>query len=364
MIVSTERDRLPAPPDEGAVVSVGVFDGVHLGHEAILRENVAHARALGATPTVVTFRHHPKAILLGHAPRTLTSLDHRLDLFRRAGIAHTVVLTFDEHLRSVPAAEFAAGVLVGKLGARRFVLGFDSKFGRDREGTPERLRALGYDVVVVPEVLVAGRPVSSTAIREAVELGDLDGAARMLGRPVAVYGDVVAGDGRGRQLGFPTANLDLHHELHPPTGVYAGRARIVRKPAVDLRKRVVDARGPEPRERERASKGRVLDLQHLAAGPREQDAGDPVRHPAVANVGFRPTIAAAGNSRTEAPLVEVHLLDFAGDLYGEHLELEFLARLRDEQRFPDLASLRRAIDRDVERARAVLADARTPLSAG
>ncbi len=296
------------------MVSVGVFDGVHLGHQAILAANVAHARALSATPTVVTFRHHPKGVLLGRAPRTLTNLEHRLELFRRAGIAHTVALTFDEDLRRVPAQDFARSFLAGKLGARRFVLGFDSKFGHDREGTPDRLSAMGFDVVVVPKVLVADRPVSSTAIREAVELGDLDGAARMFGRPVAVYGDVVAGDGRGQEIGFPTANLDLHHELHPPPGVYACRARIVR--------------------------GR-------------SGEGGSRRHQAVANVGFRPTFTDVGRPVPEAPLVEVHLLDFAGDLYGQHLELEFLTFLREERRFSDLASLKSAIRIDVERARAL-----------
>jgi riboflavin kinase/FMN adenylyltransferase len=121
LIVSFERDGVGPPPAGGAVVSVGVFDGVHLGHQAILAENVAHARSLTALPTVVTFRHHPKQVLLGHAPRTLTSLEHRLELFRRAGIAHTVVLSFDEALRNVPAAEFAREFLADGLGARRFV---------------------------------------------------------------------------------------------------------------------------------------------------------------------------------------------------------------------------------------------------
>jgi len=314
VIVHFETDDLPAPPAEGAVVSVGVFDGVHLGHQAILAANVAHAGTLGAVPTVVTFRHHPKTVLLGHAPRTLTSLEHRLELFRRAGIVRTIALTFDERLRQVPAEDFAREFLAGKLGARRFVLGFDSKFGRDRRGTPERLLEMGFDVVVVPKVVVADRPVSSTAIREAVELGDLDGAARMLGRPVAVYGDVVPGDGRGRTIGVPTANLDLHHELHPPPGVYACRARVVE-------------RGLEARERP--------------------------RHSAVANIGYRPTFAKSDGSAAAVPLVEVHLLDFRGDLYGQHLELEFLAFLREERRFADLAALRDAIAADVERARSL-----------
>jgi len=312
VIVSRGLGGVPRPGAGGAVVSVGVFDGVHLGHLAILARNVAESAALGAVPTVVTFAQHPKRVLLGRAPRTLTTLPHRLELFRRAGIGHTVSLTFDEDLRRVSAREFALDFLAQALGARRLVLGLDSKFGRDREGTPEFLDALGLDVVVVPEVVVAGRPVSSTAIREAVELGDLEGAERMLGRRVAVYGDVVRGEGLGRDLGFPTANLDLHHELHPPPGVFACLAR-----RMDAHR----ANGVGPR---------------LAA---------------VVNVGFRPTVV---RSPAGAPTIEVHLLDFHGDLYGEHLEVEFVARLREERRFPGIEALRRQIAADVAQARELL----------
>lgn len=312
MIASFELDGAFPPSTSGSVVSVGVFDGVHLGHQEILRRNVAAARALGARPTVVTFRQHPKSVLLGRAPRTLTSLEHRLELFRRAGVEHTVALTFDDELRSIPAAEFAHRFLAGALRARRLVLGFDSKFGRGREGTPEFVAALGLAVDVVGQVVVGGRPVSSTAIREAVELGDLEGAAAMLGRPVAVYGAVVEGDRLGRQLGFPTANLDLHHELHPPTGVYAVRARVVRY-------------------------GDAAETGPTLAG--------------VANIGFRPTLA---GRVPETPRIEVHLLDFAGDLYGRHVEVAFVARLREERRFDGLPALQAQIAADVDAARKIL----------
>jgi len=297
------------PAAAGAVVSIGVFDGVHLGHQAILERNRASARALGAEAAVVTFRRHPKGVLLGHAPKTLTSLQHRIELFERAGMDHAVVLRFTPELRSLGAEDFVRRVAVQGLAVRRFVLGFDSKFGRDREGTPERLQELGFDVEVVPEVEVGGRAVSSTAIREAVELGDLVLAARMLGRRVSVLGRVVRGSQLGRQIGFPTANLDLHHELHPPPGVYA--VRVVHVPA-----------------------GRARS-EHLG----------------VCNIGFRPTL---GGAATE-PLVEVHVLDYSGDLYGERLELQFAGRLRSERRFPDLAALRAQIALDVEEARKVLA---------
>jgi riboflavin kinase/FMN adenylyltransferase len=297
------------PSPRGSVVSIGVFDGIHLGHQAILAANRAAALERGHEPTVVTFRRHPKRVLLGRSPKTLTSLQHRLELFRRAGIEHAVVLRFTPELRELGAEEFVDRIAVRGLAVRRFVLGFDSKFARDREGTPERLRAMGFEVDVVPEVLVGGRPVSSTAIREAVELGDLALAARMLGRPVSVLGRVVHGNQLGRQIGFPTANLDLHHEMHPPPGVYA----------------VVATR----------------------TGPN----GSQIRLPGVCNIGFRPTVAGTAPA---VPQVEVHLLDFDEDLYGERLELGFVERLRAEERFPDLAALQAQIGRDVERAREVL----------
>jgi riboflavin kinase/FMN adenylyltransferase len=226
-----------------------------------------------------------------------------------------MVLSFDEALRELAPEAFIERYALEALGARAFVLGFDSKFGRDRRGTPELLKRLGYDVEVVREVLVNGRAVSSTAIREAVELGDLEGARRMLGRPVAVLGTVVAGDRRGRTLGFPTANLNLHHELHPPQGVYAGWARVF------WRESPLEAR----------------------------------EHPAVANIGLRPTVA---REAPPEPLFEVHLLDFEGDLYGANIEFCFAGRLRDEQRFESLEALAAQIQKDVAAARALLGPGR------
>lgn len=311
MITVFDPRRL-APDSAGAVVSIGVFDGVHIGHQATLAANVRRARELGLVPSVVTFRRHPKRVLLGRAPRTLTSLEHRLELFARAGIEQCLALEFDEALREMPAEEFTRIHLFEGLRAREFVLGFDSKFGLDRRGGPELLRALGYPVRVVDEVRVGGRAVSSTAIREAVELGDLTAAAAMLGRPVSVLGRVIHGDARGRTLGFPTANLDLHHELHPPIGVYA--CRVWR-----------------------------LDRGGAAGG---------IGLPAVANIGLRPTVQPDAPA---LPTVEVHLLDFAADLYGERLEVAFVARLRNEMRFDGLDALRAQVERDVAIARSLLA---------
>ncbi|MEL6713849.1 MAG: riboflavin biosynthesis protein RibF [Planctomycetota bacterium] len=318
--VTRSMDALrPADADgrRGAVTSVGVFDGVHLGHQSILSANVARARDLGAEATVVTFAEHPKRVLLGRAPRTLTTIEHRLALFARAGIQHVCVLEFDEDLRNMSADTFTENVLENGLGTRAFVLGFDSKFGRGRAGGPDSLRAHGHAVEIAEKVVVGHRAVSSTAIREAIELGDLAAARAMLGRPVTTYGEVVHGAALGRRLGFPTANLDLFHELRPPEGVYACRAHIVPAPT--------ESGAPDPRER----------------------IGS---HDAVANIGRRPTV----DGEAGQPIVEVHLLDFEGDLYGQRVELEFVARLRDERKFPDLDALRLAISKDVEAARARL----------
>ncbi len=313
MIVTNQFEQLPPSPAHEAVVSLGVFDGVHLGHQAILAANVRNANSLGLRSTVVTFRGHPKEVLLGRAPRTLTSLDHRLELFRRAGIEHALVLPFDDELRSTSARSFVQHWLVERLGARAFVLGFDSKFGRGQSGNASLIQELNYPVEVVDKVIIGQRAVSSTAIREAVALGDLAGAERMLGRPVSVLGEVVEGQAVGRTLGFATANLDLHHELHPPGGVYAGRAHVL------------------ARER-----GHAVVETHLA----------------VANVGRRPTLV--GATGTTDPLVEVHLIDFVGDLYGRQLEFDFVRHLRDERKFPNLGALREQIAADVVAARAVL----------
>lgn len=314
MIVTRSKSELPTPQQAGSVVSIGVFDGVHKGHQQILADNVAGARAMGARPSVVTFSGHPKKLLLGRAPKTLTTLEHRLELFRRAGIEHALVLQFDEETRNTSAERFISEILVAGMNARAFVLGFDSKFGLDQRGTPALLRELGHEVQVSEKVVVAGRAVSSTAIREAVELGDLGSAEAMLGRRVSAFGEVVKGRGLGRQLGFPTANLNLHHELSPPTGVYACLVRQI------------DADQPQ------ASKE---------------------VYQAVANIGYRPTV---DETPAERPQVEALLLDFAGDLYGQFLELEFVARLREERRFDGVEALSAQIALDVEDARRVLTE--------
>jgi riboflavin kinase/FMN adenylyltransferase len=302
--VVLDARNAPGPPASGTVATVGVFDGVHLGHQAILAEATARARSIGAVPAVLTFRQHPRLLLTGSAPPQITSLEHRLVLLERAGIELCLVADFDANLRDTSAGEFVRHWLVGRLGVRLLVSGPDAKLGKDRQGTPPRLAEmgafLGFGVVVVPPVSVGGRPARSSTIREAIAAGDLGGAAAMLGRRVSLLGTVVHGDARGAALGFPTANLDLHHELHPPAGVYAVEARL-----------------------------------------------DGKRLRGVVNIGTRPTFGAG------AVTVEVHLLDFEGDLYGRDLEVEFLEKLREERRFASREDLVAQVRRDVERARAI-----------
>jgi len=293
-------DSLPDPErGRGCVATVGVFDGVHLGHFHVLRRVVEKAKERAATPVMVTFSEHPKEVLTGHAPPTVTSLDHRLLLFERAGIATTLVLEFDESLRQIPADAFVREILLDGLGLRELVFGFDSKFGKDRGGNPESLgplaREMDFAIHEVAPLRLGGRAVSSSAIREAVQLGELKKAAVMLGRPVGVLGTVIPGEGRGREVGFATANLDLHHELKPPGGVYAAFAMTE----------------------------------------------DGELRPAMVNIGTRPSFGEDGET-----VVEVHILDFEADLYGSNLEVFFLGLIRDEVAFPDSPALAAQLEKD------------------
>ena len=289
------------------VVAVGVFDGVHLGHQRLLHELLEFATEERATPTVVTFAQHPDRLLHGSSPPLLVSVQHRLRLLRRTGVQRVVVLDFDAELRTWSARTFAERVLSQGLAARGLLLGFDSAFGCDREGTPERLREIGKELGFVVRtgsaLLVDGKPISSTAIREATASGDLDQARRLLGRWPTAFGRVVRGEGRGNKVGIPTANIEPQSEVLPPHGVYAALV--------------------------------ILD-------------GEPL--PAVANLGTRPTVTESGT-----PRLEVHLLDFVGDLYGRVLEVAFVARLRPERKFPSLHELVAQIHADISAARAALA---------
>lgn len=291
-------------PAGRSVVAVGVFDGVHLGHQRLLHQLLEMSSALQAMPTVVTFANHPDQVLHGEAPPLLVSVPHRLRLLRRAGVQRLVLLRFEPRLQNMTPREFAERVLVQRLRTRGLLLGYDSALGKDRAGTPQCFRdlggELGFEVRTGAPFEVDGQPVSSTAIRSAIARGDLTLAHRYLGRYPGAMGTVVHGSARGRTLGFPTANVAIEDAVVPPPGVYAVEAIV-----------------------------------------------DGTTHRAVANLGTRPTFAG-----DRAPVVlEVHVLDFDGDLYGRELEITFRHRLREERRFPDAAALREQIARDVATAR-------------
>lgn len=288
-----------------SVVAVGVFDGVHLGHHRLLHQLLEMASALQGMPTVVTFANHPDQVLRGGAPPPLCSVAHRLRLLRRAGVLRLVLLQFEERLMNMTAREFTEDVLLGKLRARGLLLGYDSAMGKDREGTPQRFAELGdehgFEVQTGAPVELDGEPISSTRIRSAIAAGDLATARRCLGRFPGALGEVVHGDARGRTMGFPTANLALQGGALPPAGVYAVEA--------------------------------VVDGETFAA---------------VANLGTRPTFADG------EPSLEVHLLDFEGDLYGRELEVTFRQVLREQRCFDGPDALKAQIAADVAAARACL----------
>ena len=269
-------------------VALGTFDGVHRGHLRVIDA----ARRAGLRTTVVTFHPHPRAVLGGQV-ELLATLERRLELLEEAGVEDVLVLRFDEQLAALTADEFAEGILRG-IGAETVVAGETFRFGRGREGDLELLERLGFDVRRVPIV----DNVSSSLIRELVHAGDPARAATLLGRPPEVEGIVVRGAGRGRELGFPTANLDVPTDLLvPPDGVYAG----------------------------------------WADGRR-----------AAVSIGTNPHFD--GVERR----VEAHLLDFDGDLYGERLVLEIWSPIREQRRFESLEELVAAIGDDVDRTRAAV----------
>jgi riboflavin kinase/FMN adenylyltransferase len=293
---------LPVAPPE-SVVTLGVFDGLHVGHQRILE--TALAIAASRPVVVVTFDPHPRAVL-GPAKhnRLLAPIPERLELLAAWPLGAVAILRFDQSIASQSYEDFVRTALVDGLGARHLVLGHDMRLGRGREGTPERLAALGaqlgYGLELVPAVQVDGETVSSTLIRHRLDAGDVAGVARFLGRPYALGGTVVRGRGRGRALGIPTANLDVGADkLIPADGVYAARVRC----------------------------------------------GGAVRAGAV-NIGVLPTFG-AGARRS----VEIHVLDWEGDLYGDRLRFDLLQRLRDERRFESPAALVAQIHADLEAVR-------------
>lgn len=293
------------------VLTIGNFDGVHVGHRSILDTVVERARAHDGQAVVYTFEPHPRKVLQpDRAPRLLTTLEQKLELLEAAGVDAVVVEPFSLEFARTPADVFIRRILHERIRPVEVYVGYDFHFGRDREGSMRMLTEmgprLGFAVTIIPEVTIDAGDVNSTRIRELLADADVAKAAELLGRPYTIRGSVAKGDRRGRSIGFPTANLDPENEVLPAPGVYAGHGRFL------------DAGEP--------AAGRVL--------------------PAVTNVGTRPTFVTEGQV-----LAEAHLIDFDGDVYGRRLEISFEHHLRPERRFDGVDALKAQIRRDVAEAR-------------
>ena len=299
----------PPPPIADSAVTLGVFDGVHVGHQEIIRQVVESAARLGLRSAVITFDRHPEQVLDGPPQPCITSLAHRLHLFEQLGVKVCLVVGFTPDVAEMEAEDFARTVLRDVMGVRLFIVGFDCRFGKARRGDVDLLRRMGRELRlearVVEPVKVGGEVVSSTAIRSAVSAGDLPRAKRLLGRPFSLLGTVVHGHGRGHSLGFSTANLDVHHELRPREGVYAGW---------------------------------MLDEEWRRAA-------------AVVSVGRQETF----EQNADAPVeVEVHVLDESPLLYERDVEVQFVRWLRTQERFDSADALIARIKTDIAQARRAL----------
>ncbi len=291
----------PAQAAISRVLAIGNFDGLHLGHRALLERLTATARQHGLPPAVMTFEPHPRELFTPEqAPARLTSLREKLALLESCGIEEIFLLHFSRKLAGLSAAEFIERVLVQGLAARHLIIGDDFRFGKGRAGDFAMLQAAGlqhgFGVEAMHTIEIGGERISSSAVRDVLGAGDLEHAARLLGRPYSIAGRVVHGDKIGRKLGFPTANIQLKRKRVALTGVFA-----------------VTVSG--------------LDKRHL---------------PGAASLGVRPTLGAGLR-----PVLEVHLFDFDREIYGQHLTVHFLHKLRDEARYDSFEALTAQIARDV-----------------
>ena len=295
-----ELSELPGP----LVLAVGVFDGVHLGHRAVIQRALADARAAGGTAVVVTFDPHPARVLRPEqSPLLLTCIQHKQQLISALGVENLLIVPFDKTVAAMEPSEFIREIATAAKPLRQICVGENWAFGKGRTGNIHLLKTLGenmgFAAIGIPDVQMNERPVSSTAIRNAVQAGDITTAAKLLGRNFSILGTVVAGRKMGRTIGFPTANLATNNEKLPPNGVYAVTMQL---------------RG-----------------NHL---------------PGVANVGVRPTLEDVG-----ARVCEVHLFDYTGNFYGEEVEVSFLRFIREERKFQSLDALRDQIAQDVTAAK-------------
>lgn len=316
------------PPANGAVATIGTFDGVHLGHQALIARAVSEAADRGASSAIVTWDRHPAATLRpDKTPPLLCSPERKIELLSERGTDVLAVVPFDDELSQWPAERFVEEVLVRGLAVRGVVVGEDWRFGKGRTGNVELLtdmgRSLGFDVVGMGLQASGEEPVTSSRIRKLIGVGDLDGAAELLGRRFDLDGVVVHGDDRGKSLGFPTANVALPPGLaHPPRGVYAGRARVGG-----------DATMLPPEEGDPAPRG---------------------WYRAAINIGVNPTFG--GDPEVHPARVEAYLLDLDADIYGAELRVELWSRLRDEEKFDTVDALVEQMHQDVQKTRELIGD--------
>lgn len=319
-----EGSEALAAPLPGSVVTVGNFDGLHVGHRAILDTVTSRAAFLAGPAVVYTFEPHPRKVLHpDRAPRLLTTLEQKLELLEAQGVDIVIVEPFSLAFARFPAESFVREILFERIRPREVYVGYDFHYGRDREGSMRTLTELGphlgFAVTIIPEVMVGDRDVNSTRIRQLLAEGNVTEAALLLDRPYTVRGTVAKGDRRGRTIGFPTLNLAAENEILPARGVYASHVRF-------------------------------LD---------EEDPASAALWPAVTNVGTRPTF-----KDDDALLAEAHLFDFEGEAYGRRVEISFEHFLRHERRFADVDALKAQIARDAAGAREVLAAAAPEVTAG
>jgi riboflavin kinase/FMN adenylyltransferase len=286
-------------------LAIGVFDGVHRGHQAVISISADHARGANGTPVVVTFDPHPEKVLRPErAPHLLSATQHKIALIRALGVGHLLIITFDKQFAATEPEDFVQQLVTHSKPLREICVGHEWSFGKGRRGNLDLLKKLGarfnFEVIGVPPVKASDEVVSSTAIRQAIERGDFAKAAAMLGREYTILGTVTHGDNLGKKIGFPTANLSAHNEQFPPNGVYAAAARLA-------------------------------DGVHLG----------------VANLGVRPTVTTGKSER----VLEIHLFDFDRDIYGRDVEVRFVKYLRPEAKFANVDALVAQIRRDADQAR-------------
>jgi riboflavin kinase / FMN adenylyltransferase len=288
--------HLPSTPCSPLALAIGNFDGMHLGHQALLRRLIDLAKTKKLTPAVMTFEPHPREFFTPlNAPERLSNLREKLERFEVCGVEKVFVWAFNRNFAAISAQDFMQNILREKLNVSSILVGEDFKFGAKRVGTVADFKLNGFDLISMPQINLNSERVSSTSVRHALAKGDLNLAKQLLGRNYSISGKIVHGAKRGRELGFPTANIHMRHERPALTGVYA------------------------------------VKLDGLNS---------------VANLGVRPTI-----SGVPKLLLEVHVLDFDGDLYGKHVHVEFMHKIREEMKFDSLDALKAHIAKDIDVAR-------------